>query len=83
MERYADPQKVIAKPTNGSVAMANSQSINLDFLPIPSILCRIEWRALQSKEPVFFRKNDYFKKADFTTFSIAYLLNKTVSKNNN
>ena len=83
LERYADPQKVIAKPTNGSVAMANSQSINLDFLPIPSILCRIEWRTFQSKEPVFFRKNDYFKKADFTTFSIAYLLNKTVSKNNN
>ena len=83
MERYADPQKVIAKPTNGSVVMANSQSINLDFLPIPSILCRIEWRALQSKEPVFYRRNDYFKQANFITFSITYLLNKTVSKNNN
>ena len=56
IEHYADPHSVITKPANGSAVRASSQSINVDYSPRPSILCRVEWRSLQAKEPVFFNE---------------------------
>ncbi len=81
MERYADPHRVITKPANGSAVTANSQSINLDFLPNSSLMCRIEWRSLQSKEPVFLKGNEYTRNTSYLTASVSYQLNAILSKN--
>lgn len=80
MERYADPHRVITKPANGLAVSTNSQSINFDFLPKPSLICRIEWRTLQSKEPVFFKGNEYTKSANYLTASVTCQLNAILKK---
>jgi hypothetical protein len=80
IEHYADPHSVITKPANGSAVRASSQSINVDYSPRPSILCRVEWRSLQAKEPVFFQRDKYANKTSYTTLTIAYQLNANLRK---
>lgn len=80
LERYADQHRIITRPANGSAVTANSQSFNIDYLPKPSLLCRIEWRALQAKEPVFYKRNAYNEKTHYLTASVAYQINAIVGK---
>lgn len=72
IERYADPDRVISRPANGSSVACNSQSVNVDFLPTKKIICRAEWRALQAKDPVFYTKQTVSNKSRYLTLSVAY-----------
>lgn len=81
MERYADPHQVITKPANGSAVNVNGQSFNVDFLPNQSLICRIEWRSLQSKEHAFFKGNEYTRSINYITTSVAYQISNTLKKN--
>ena len=76
LERYADPQRIVAKSANGYAASVNSQSINIDFAPRSNMLCRIEWRRLKGTETVFHRNSSNSDRINYLTVSLAYQLNK-------
>lgn len=80
VERYSDPNRVITKPNNGMIVFANSQSINIDFIPARGIICRAEWRTFQAREPIFRAGNSYSKYLSMLTISTAVQLNRSLKK---
>jgi len=79
VERYADPNRVVVKPSNAYAALVNSQSLNIDFVPIPNLLCRLEWRSFQGNSPIFLATNRYLSRTNYLTLSVAYQLRDILS----
>ena len=82
LERYADPNSVVARPAHSSAALVNSQSVNIDFMPRTNFLCRLEWRLLQNRDPLFYKQDRYSDHLNYFTASIAYQFSKTLGKSN-
>lgn len=73
-ERYADRHRVIVKPSSGEMAILNSQSLTIDFIPHPNLLCRVEARAFQAQRPIFLIADKYSTSTNYLTLSFAYQL---------
>ena len=78
IEHYSDKNAVIIRTSNGEKMIGSGASLNLDYHPNASILCRAEWRNLWSANHVFIKKNEYTKQTSYLSFSIAYKLDRNL-----
>jgi hypothetical protein len=78
LENYHDPHGIIARSGSGVPVVSNGISLNLDYQPLPQLLCRAEWRHLKGNNPVFLATAVGSKRISYFSFSLAYLLKKSL-----
>lgn len=72
LERYADPDKVIAQPVSASRFDVNGASVNADLELAKDFLWRTELRSLRASESLFSTKTGTSQQNTFVTTSLAY-----------
>lgn len=78
LERYQDPHGIIARSGSGVPVVSNGISLNLDYQPLPQLLCRAEWRKLKGNNPVFIATTAGNDRMSYFSFSLAYRLKKSI-----
>jgi hypothetical protein len=76
LEKYSDPNEVIALAGSGLPVIVNGISVNVDFQPIRDLLCRAEWRALKARNPVFPTNLSPANQMNSFTLAVAWRWNK-------
>lgn len=75
IEKYSDPNEVIARSSSGLPVVNNGISFNIDYMPVRELICRAEWRSLQGKHPVFPTSNSSVNQINPITISVAWRWN--------
>lgn len=78
-EYYYDNEGVIISIENSPYGFKTSGfSLNVDFIPIPQVACRIEGRWLHSADEIYFKENNPTHNDFFIVGSIAVKLDKNI-----
>jgi hypothetical protein len=78
LERYHDPHGIIARSDSGIPVVSNGISFNIDYQPLPQLLCRAEWRNLKGNDPIFLATAAGSDRMSFFSFSLSYRLKKSL-----
>lgn len=76
IEKYSDPNEVIARASSGMPVVTSGISLNVDYMPISELLCRAEWKNLQGKHPIFPTSNSSINQINPFTVAVAWRWNK-------
>ena len=75
-EYFGDEAGIIISSTSPNGFNSTGFSMNIDYSPAPSIVCRLEGRTLNSKDDIFKLNDGYTNNNVFITASIAININR-------